>query len=80
MQGVHLQMGIGITTGEVIAGNIGSARRMHYAVVGDAVNVAARLQTAAGPGQILVDEPTHDDGARSSGVARPREPTARRQG
>ena len=59
MQGVRLQMGIGITTGEVIAGNVGSARRMHYAVVGDAVNVAARLQTAAGPGQILVDEPTH---------------------
>ena len=59
MQGIRLQMGIGITTGEVIAGNVGSARRMHYAVVGDAVNVAARLQTAAGPGQILVDEPTH---------------------
>ena len=80
MQGVRLQMGIGITTGEVIAGNVGSARRMHYAVVGDAVNVAARLQTAAGPGQILIDEPTHDDGARSRGVARPWEPTARRQG
>lgn len=59
MQGVRLQMGIGITSGEVIAGNVGSERRMHYAVVGDAVNVAARLQAAAGPGQILVDEPTH---------------------
>jgi class 3 adenylate cyclase len=33
---------------------------MHYAVVGDSVNVAARLQAAAGPGQILVDEATHD--------------------
>jgi class 3 adenylate cyclase len=33
---------------------------MHYTVVGDPVNVASRLQTAAGPGQILVDEPTHD--------------------
>ncbi len=31
---------------------------MHYAVVGDPVNVAARLQAAAGPGQILVDEAT----------------------
>ena len=33
---------------------------MHYAVVGDSVNVAARLQVAAGPGQILVDQTTHD--------------------
>jgi adenylate cyclase len=60
MPGVRLQAGIGITSGEVIAGNIGSERRMHYAVVGDSVNVAARLQAAAGPGQILVDEATYE--------------------
>lgn len=60
MPGVRLQAGIGITTGEVIAGNVGSERRMHYAVVGDSVNIASRLQSMAGPGQILVDEPTHD--------------------
>jgi adenylate cyclase len=60
MPGVRLQTGIGITSGQVLAGNIGSVRRMHYAVVGDPVNVAARLQGAAGPGQILVDEATHD--------------------
>lgn len=59
MPGVRLQTGIGITTGEVIAGNVGSERRMHYAVVGEPVNVAARLQTAAGPGQILIDDATH---------------------
>jgi class 3 adenylate cyclase len=58
--GVRLQAGIGIATGEVVAGNVGSERRMHYAVVGDSVNVAARLQSAAGPGQVLVDEATHD--------------------
>ena len=61
LPGVRLHLGIGITTGEVIAGNIGSVRRMHYTVIGDPVNVAARLQTAAGPGQILVDEPTHTE-------------------
>ena len=60
LPGVRLHLGIGVTTGEVIAGNIGSERRMHYTVVGDPVNVAARLQTAAGPGQILVDELTHE--------------------
>jgi class 3 adenylate cyclase len=60
MPGVRLQAGIGVASGEVIAGNVGSERRMHYAVVGDSVNVASRLQVAAGPGQILVDEATHD--------------------
>jgi adenylate cyclase len=59
LPGVRLQTGIGITTGEVIAGNVGSERRMHYAVVGGPVNIAARLQTAAGPGQILIDDATH---------------------
>ncbi|MDQ4035856.1 MAG: response regulator [Chloroflexota bacterium] len=60
MPGVRLQAGIGITTGEVIAGNVGSQRRMHYAVVGEPVNIAARLQAAAGPGQILIDQATHE--------------------
>src|SRR5262245_425491 len=60
LRGVRLHLGIGVTTGEVIAGNVGSERRMQYTVVGDSVNVASRLQTAAGPGQILIDEPTHD--------------------
>jgi adenylate cyclase len=59
LPGVQLQTGIGVTTGEAIAGNIGSERRMHYTVVGDPVNIAARLQVAAGPGQILTDETTH---------------------
>jgi adenylate cyclase len=58
--GLRLQAGIGVATGDVVAGNIGSERRMHYGVVGDSVNVAARLQSVAGPGQILIDEDTND--------------------
>ncbi|MGE0552864.1 MAG: adenylate/guanylate cyclase domain-containing protein [Gemmatimonadales bacterium] len=51
-----LEIGIGLSAGEVFAGYLGSARRLEYSVMGDPVNVASRLCDDARPGEILLDQ------------------------
>jgi class 3 adenylate cyclase len=51
-----LQFSIGVNLGEAVVGNIGTPRAMNYTAIGDAVNLAKRLQERAEPGQILVEQ------------------------
>jgi adenylate cyclase len=51
-------VGIGVNTGPVIAGTVGGAGRLEYTVVGDAVNVASRLQNEAAGGEIVATAST----------------------
>jgi class 3 adenylate cyclase len=57
----EVQMGIGINTGEVVVGNIGSQRRAKYGVVGRAVNLTQRIESLTVGGQVLVSETTFAD-------------------
>jgi adenylate cyclase len=55
---LRLEFGIGLVTGEAIVGNIGARQWLNYTAVGDAVNLAQRLEEMAVGGEILIDERT----------------------
>ncbi len=54
----NFQMRVGINTGTVVVGAVGDDLHMEYLAVGDSVNLAARLQSAAEPGSVLISEAT----------------------
>jgi len=61
----QISIGIGIATGEVVAGNMGSENRLNYTVLGERVNLGARLCGVAGPGEVVIDDNTREElGAR----------------
>jgi PAS domain S-box-containing protein len=55
-----LEFGIGVNTGEAVAGNVGAQDHMEYTLIGDAVNLAKRLQETAKPQQILLGQRTYE--------------------
>jgi adenylate cyclase len=55
-----IRIGIGVNVGEVVAGTVGTEDRMEYTVIGDSVNLAARLESNAKPGRILISGHTYE--------------------
>ncbi len=57
----EIKVGVGINSGVVTAGNIGSAQRLDYTVIGDEVNLASRMCGKAEAGQVLITESTFNE-------------------
>ncbi|MGA8534256.1 MAG: adenylate/guanylate cyclase domain-containing protein [Candidatus Tumulicola sp.] len=68
-------VGMGVNTGEVVMGNLGASSRMNYTVIGDNVNVAARLYNVAKGGEIIISETTYAE-CREIVDVEPREPVS----
>ncbi len=60
MDGMKIGVGVGINSGEMLSGNLGSQKRMEYTVIGDNVNIASRLTKVAKAGEILISKKTFD--------------------
>ncbi|MDX1419528.1 MAG: adenylate/guanylate cyclase domain-containing protein [Rubricoccaceae bacterium] len=69
----QLAMGIGVNTGEVVVGNIGSEKRAKYGVVGSPVNLTSRIQSLAASGEVVVTTATREAAGPTVRVATTRE-------
>jgi adenylate cyclase len=72
-----LEMGIGLNTGEVVVGNIGSLKRVKYGVVGSNVNLVSRIESYTVGGQVLISESTRVEAGRDLGIGRQMEVSAK---